>query len=235
MQISISSSDTVFVLTGAGISAESGLSTFRDSGGLWEQYNIEDVATPEAFQRNPALVWEFYSKRRKQLKDVVPNRAHFALADFQKRHPKTYIVTQNVDDLHERAGSSKVIHMHGSLLRIKCTRCSHYEEHLDDIEGIPRCKKCGNILRPDIVWFGEVPYFLNEIYELLSKTKLFVGIGTSGQVYPAAAFVSIAKKFKAKTVFLNKESFYNEDIDMFIEGNATEIVEKFFTGIKILE
>ncbi len=234
MKFSIGRDDTVFILTGAGISAESGLSTFRDSGGLWDRYRVEDVATPEAFQKDPELVWEFYSKRRKELKNVYPNKAHISIADFQKKYPKTYLVTQNVDNLHERAGSTNVIHMHGSLTRIRCTRCNYLEEHLEDIVGIPKCKECGNILRPDVVWFGEIPYFLNQIYELLSKTKLFIGIGTSGQVYPAAAFVSIAKNFKAKTVFLNKEKIYNEDIDVFIEGNASITVEKFLSDIEIL-
>uniref|UniRef100_A0A7C3J6G6 NAD-dependent protein deacylase n=1 Tax=candidate division WOR-3 bacterium TaxID=2052148 RepID=A0A7C3J6G6_UNCW3 len=234
MKFSIGRDDTVFILTGAGISAESGLSTFRDSGGLWDRYRVENVATPEAFQKDPELVWEFYSKRRKELKNVYPNKAHISIADFQKKHPKTYLVTQNVDNLHERAGSTNVIHMHGSLTRIRCTRCNYLEEHLEDIVGIPKCKECGNILRPDVVWFGEIPYFLNQIYELLSKTKLFIGIGTSGQVYPAAAFISIAKNFKAKTVFLNKEKIYNEDIDVFIEGNASITVEKFLSDIEIL-
>ncbi len=234
MNFSIGSNDIVFVLTGAGISAESGISTFRDSGGLWEKYRIEDVASPEAFEKNPELVWKFYSTRRKELKRVLPNKAHTTLAEFQKKHKNTYIVTQNVDNLHERAGSVNIIHMHGTLMGIKCTSCGYYEENLEDIEGIKFCPKCKNIARPDVVWFGEIPYFLDTIYELLSKIKLFVGIGTSGLVYPAASFVSIAKRFNAKTVFINKERFFNDDIDLFIEGNASEMVEKFFNSIQII-
>ena len=186
----------IVILTGAGISAESGLPTFRDANGLWENHRVEEVATPEAFAHHPALVHRFYNLRRAALKTVSPNAAHGALAQLQHAYPEhVTLVTQNVDDLHERAGSSKVIHMHGELLQIRCERCKDVRRWEDELSsGLP-CSSCGEAgaLRPDIVWFGEMPYFMNEISERLAQCDLFVAIGTSGLVYPAAGFVRAAR------------------------------------------
>jgi NAD-dependent deacetylase len=181
------------ILTGAGISAESGISTFRDSNGLWENHSIEDVATPQGFGRNPALVHRFYNQRRAQLKTVAPNPAHAALAELEqawKGRGDFMLITQNVDDLHERAGSHRLRHMHGELRKVKCTACQHVYRHEDDLDENMTCPNClytGN-LRPDIVWFGEMPYHLDEINHALTKADIYVAIGTSGVVFPAALF-----------------------------------------------
>src|SRR5256886_11891737 len=178
----------VFVLTGAGISAESGIRTFRDAGGLWEQHRIEDVATPEGFLRNPPLVWRFYSERRLQAAQVLPNPAHHALArlgDFLGQD--LFVCTQNVDPLHERAGSRDVLHMHGELLRTRCSGCER-PSFADDrayLERAPRCE-CGALLRPDVVWFGEIPKGMEEIGAAVASCDLFVTVGRSGAVYPPA-------------------------------------------------
>lgn len=201
----------IVVLTGAGISAESGLATFRGAGGLWEGHRVEEVATPEAFARNPALVQRFYNLRRAQLLDpaVRPNPAHLALARLEREWPaEVLIVTQNVDDLHERAGSRRVLHMHGELLRAACLSCrrsSPWREPLDDASICPGCGTLGR-LRPDIVWFGEMPYRMDEIHEALLGCGLFLSVGTSGQVYPAAGFVEIVRDMgAARTIEINLE------------------------------
>lgn len=181
------------VLTGAGISAESGLKTFRDQDGLWEGHRVEDVATPEAFVRNPPLVYEFYNQRRAQLlsPEVQPNPSHFALAKLESAlGERMSVITQNVDDLHERAGQKRVLHMHGELLKARCLgtgKSYPWLERLD--ENSPHPDQEPHPLRPDIVWFGEMPFFLDEIDELLRQCEVFLCIGTSGQVYPAAGFV----------------------------------------------
>jgi NAD-dependent deacetylase len=182
----------VFVLTGAGISAESGVRTFRDAGGLWEEHRIEAVATPEGFDRDPLLVWRFYSERRKQAASVEPNPAHLALARLgEAMGPRLFLCTQNVDPLHEKAGSRDVLHMHGELLRTRCDRCDRPPFHDESLylEALPRCA-CGGRLRPHVVWFGEVPLGLDRIYAELSECDLFVTVGSSGAVHPAAGFVS---------------------------------------------
>lgn len=185
---------TIVILTGAGISAESGLKTFRDSDGLWEGHRIEEVATPEAFARNPALVQQFYNQRRQQLKEpnVQPNRAHLALAQFEKSWRGEFLlITQNVDNLHERAGSQKLLHMHGALNQVRCTKTGNSFEWYGDIDADSICECCQQLgtLRPDIVWFGEMPMYMDEIYQRLETADVFVAIGTSGLVYPAAGFV----------------------------------------------
>ena len=183
----------MFVLTGAGISAESGIRTFRDAGGLWEEHDLEEVATPEGFARNPALVWRFYSERRRQLASVRPNAAHVALAKLEQQiGDRLFLCTQNVDPLHERAGSRTVHHMHGELLKSRCRSCdrSPFTDEAAYLDGDARCEACGDLLRPHVVWFGEVPFGLERIFEELNECDLFVTVGSSGAVYPAAGFVS---------------------------------------------
>jgi NAD-dependent deacetylase len=200
------------ILTGAGISAESGLSTFRGRGGLWEGHRIEDVATPEAFARDPALVHRFYNLRRRQLLDpaVQPNAAHRALVRLEQEWPGEFLlVTQNVDDLHERAGSCRLLHMHGELLKVRCQACGDIRVWHEDLDCSDCCPTCGEMgtLRPDVVWFGEMPKHLDRIYAALGCCDLFVAIGTSGQVYPAAGFVEVAQaQAGARTVELNLEA-----------------------------
>lgn len=200
----------IVVLTGAGISAESGIRTFRAADGLWEDHRIEDVATPEAFARDPALVQRFYNMRRAQLQqpEIQPNAAHRALARLEAEYPgEVLLVTQNVDNLHERAGSRRLIHMHGELLSMFCTHCEQRFRIATDISNGQGCSACGSTgtLRPDIVWFGEMPYAMDEIYDALQRCTLFLSIGTSGNVYPAAGFVQEARRAGAHTVEINLE------------------------------
>ena len=194
----------IVILTGAGVSAESGLPTFRGPDGLWEGHRVEDVATPEAFDRDPHLVHRFYNLRRRALDSVGPNAAHLAIARLQRERRVT-LVTQNVDDLHERAGSTGVIHMHGELRKALCTRCGARMEWIDDMEVDTPCPACGKAggMRPDIVWFGEMPYRMEEIESALMDADLFAAIGTSGNVYPAAGFVRTARFAGARTIEFN--------------------------------
>ncbi|MFW2543874.1 NAD-dependent deacylase [Primorskyibacter sp. 2E107] len=196
--------DKIVILTGAGLSAESGLGTFRDEGGLWAQHRIEDVATPEGFARDPALVHGFYNARRQQAAGAEPNDAHRALARLQRDHPGTVIlVTQNVDGLHEKAGS-EVIHMHGALDRALCAACGLRWDAAAEMTPRTRCPGCeAKAARPDVVWFGEMPYHMEQIVDHLADCALFAAIGTSGQVYPAAGFVQEASAAGAETVELN--------------------------------
>ena len=196
----------IVVLTGAGISAESGLATFRGPDGLWEGHRVEDVATPEAFARDPALVQAFYDARRARLKTVEPNSAHRALARLDAEWPgELLIVTQNVDDLHERAGARRVLHMHGELNSAWCLGCDARVRWEADLADHPACPGCGaaGALRPDIVWFGEMPYGMEAIDQALMAADLFVSIGTSGAVYPAAGFVQTARYCGAQTLEMN--------------------------------
>lgn len=199
----------IVILTGAGISAESGIATFRDADGLWENHDPMEIATPEAFARNPDLVYRFYNARRCQLSQVQPNDAHRALARLQQEFPgDVFLVTQNVDDLHERGGSAQVCHMHGELGRVLCGACSAAVPAAGDYDGSSECSDCGRqgSLRPDVVWFGEMPYHMEEIELRLMDCDLFVAIGTSGAVYPAAGFVQQALAHGALTVEVNKET-----------------------------
>ncbi len=196
----------IVILTGAGISAESGLDTFRDAGGLWEKHRVEDVATPEAFARDRDLVLGFYDARRKAAADVVPNAAHETLAWLDRKwRGGLLIVTQNVDDLHERAGAERVLHMHGALATAWCTACDARPRIEQDLIERPSCPQCGAVgaLRPDVVWFGEMPYEMDRIYAALEIADLFVSIGTSGAVYPAAGFVQEALASGARCLELN--------------------------------
>lgn len=218
------------ILTGAGISAESGIGTFRDSGGLWERHRIEDVATPEAFLRAPGRVHDFYNARRAQLDDpaIAPNAAHWALARLEAALPdQVLLVTQNVDDLHERAGSRNLIHMHGALRRGFCRWCDHRFAVADTLSVDQPCGACQRSagLRPDIVWFGEMPYEMDRIHAALARCTQFVSIGTSGHVYPAAGFVNVARDAGADTLELNLErSEIGNRFHHHIAGPASETV-----------
>jgi NAD-dependent deacetylase len=196
----------IVILTGAGISAESGLATFRGPDGLWEGHRVEDVATPEAFARNPQLVQRFYDARRARLCEVEPNAAHVALAHLEEEWPgELLIVTQNVDDLHERAGAKRLLHMHGELRSAWCLACDARHRWQGDLLAAPACPGCGarGVMRPDIVWFGEMPYAMEKIDRALADADLFVSIGTSGAVYPAAGFVQTARYAGARTLEMN--------------------------------
>ena len=197
----------IVILTGAGISAESGLKTFRAEDGLWEEHRVEDVCTPQAFARDPELVQRFYDMRRAATLTAQPNAAHKALARLDAEWPsELLIVTQNVDDLHERAGARRVLHMHGEVLSAWCTRCDTRHRWNGALLDDPPCPSCGAAaLRPDIVWFGEMPYAMDRIFAALARADLFVSIGTSGAVYPAAGFVQQAAAHGARTLELNLE------------------------------
>jgi len=197
----------IVILTGAGISAESGIDTFRGGGGLWEQHRVEDVATPEAFARDPELVLRFYDMRRAAIQTKEPNAAHHALARLEREFAgKVLIVTQNVDDLHERAGAQNVLHMHGEHLSAWCTACDARTAWTAPLIERPPCPSCAApALRPDIVWFGEIPYRMDDIHAAMRDCDLFVSIGTSGAVYPAAGFVRLARDLGARTLELNLE------------------------------
>jgi NAD-dependent deacetylase len=226
----------IVVLTGAGISVESGLPSFRGAGGLWEGWRLEDVATPEAFACEPATVQRFYDLRRRQLQDagVQPNAAHRALAELERRWPgEVLIVTQNIDDLHERAGSRRLIHMHGELLKARCTACEAIHAWREDLGLEHGCRVCGgaSTLRPHVVWFGEMPLELDAIYEALAACDLFLAIGTSGQVYPAAGFVEeIRRHDRARSIELNLEpSAISALFDERRHGPASEVVPRYVT------
>ena len=203
----MSPQSTIVILTGAGISAESGIATFRGPGGLWEGHRVEDVCTPDALARDPVLVHRFYDARRAALAAVVPNAAHQALALLDAAWPgDVLIVTQNVDDLHERAGARRLLHMHGELLSALCMACAGRQAWAGNLPPGGQCRACGAAaLRPDIVFFGEMPYQMDRIAALLARADLFVSIGTSGAVYPAAGFVQTARNFGAQTLELNLE------------------------------
>ena len=217
----------VVVLTGAGISAESGVPTFRDADGLWEGHRVEEVATPEAYDMAPTTVHRFYDARRSALLMVQPNAAHHALARLEETlGDDLLVVTQNIDDLHERAGSRRVLHMHGELLSALCRACDGRVRWESDLVDLPPCPGCGvTELRPDVVWFGEIPYGMDRISIELARADLFVSIGTSGAVYPAAGFVQHALRYGATTLELNLEP--SEGTAWFHEarhGRAGELV-----------
>jgi NAD-dependent deacetylase len=227
MRARLDSKSRIVVLTGAGISAESGLRTFRAADGLWEDHHVEDVATPEAFARDPGLVQRFYNERRRQLKEVAPNPAHFALADLERVWPgELLVITQNVDDLHDQAGSRNLIHMHGELRKARCLACGKicpWDADILEDSCCPFCQRGGR-LRPHIVWFGEMPLELDRIGDALERCDLFAAIGTSGHVYPAAGFVSMVPS-TAWTVELNLDaSLVSSAFRECRQGRATELV-----------
>lgn len=218
----------IVILTGAGISADSGVATFRDPDGVWSKYDYNDVATPEGFARNPALVHSFYNLRRASLAKVGPNAAHLALARLEDEFGEDLtLVTQNVDDLHERGGSRRVFHMHGELSKARCAACGAVHRWAGDLSIKTRCPDCkaDRFMRPHVVWFGETPMFLDEIAAAISAADLFVSIGTSGNVYPAAGFVGEARAYGVPCVELNLEP--SENASAFTEaryGRARDIV-----------
>ena len=223
----------IFVLTGAGISAESGLGTFRDKTGegIWAKFDPMKLATPEAFARDPESVLGFYDLRRRNLLNARPNAAHFALARLEsalaERGGSLTLVTQNIDDLHERAGSASVIYMHGELLKARCNACEAVRPWVDDLAASHACPDCGSAgaLRPHVVWFGEMPLAMDEIDRALRKAELFVAIGTSGAVYPAAGFVAEARAYGLRTCEINLEAADNADLfDEQRLGPASETV-----------
>jgi len=220
----------IVILTGAGISAESGIDTFRSEGGLWEQHRVEDVATPEAFARDPDLVLRFYDMRRAAIQTKQANAAHKSLARLDREWSgELLIVTQNVDDLHERAGARRVLHMHGEHLNAWCTACDERSPWREPLIHRPPCPACGTAaLRPDVVWFGEMPYRMDDIFAALRTADLFVSIGTSGAVYPAAGFVRNARELGAQTLELNLErSKGSAWFDETRLGSATQIVPEW--------
>lgn len=227
--------ERIVILTGAGVSADSGVSTFRDPDGVWAKYDYNEVATPEGFARNPALVHSFYNARRAGLKCVQPNAAHAALARLEVHLDGALtLVTQNVDDLHERGGSARVIHMHGELAKIRCSACGTIQQWEGDISVETRCATCGLdcVMRPDVVWFGEMPMQMDEIAVAISEADLFVSIGTSGNVYPAAGFVGEARSCGIPCIELNLEP--SENAWAFTEaryGRAAEIVPEWVGGL----
>lgn len=235
--IGISESDRVFVLTGAGISAESGLRTFRDSNGLWAGYAVETVATPEGWEANPELVWQFYSQRRREAQSSQPNAAHYALAELEKQiGNRFFLCTQNVDNLHERAGSQNLVHMHGELFKSRCeANCGALiieDSHsYNSTREIPMCA-CGSRLRPHIVWFGEVPLEMTRIQHEIDRCSILLVVGTSGAVHPAASFVQWAKVRRgaaARTYYVGPEEPLNTDaFTHMILGNAGDRLPGLF-------
>jgi NAD-dependent deacetylase len=223
---------SIVILTGAGISAESGVKTFRDHGGLWENHRIEDVATPGAFRRNPELVQSFYNARRAQLSDpqLKPNAAHLALVELERNWPGEFLlVTQNVDNLHDRAGSKNLIHMHGELAKVRCLQTGKVFDWLEPIFPDTKCACCGQerTLRPHIVWFEEMPFEMERIFDALADCEIFAAIGTSGQVYPAAGFVNEVPHW-ARTVEINADaSAVSTSFREFYRGPATQEVPRF--------
>jgi NAD-dependent deacetylase len=232
------SEGNIVILTGAGISKESGISTFRDADGVWTKVRLEDVATPEGFARDPVAVHEFYNARRHRLANagIEANAAHQALARLERDWPaRVLIVTQNIDNLHEKGGSQNVLHMHGELLKIRCGECRHVFPWQDDLGLDHVCRACDTVgaLRPHVVWFGEMPFDMGRIYQALDACHLFVSVGTSGNVYPAAGFVQhVRSRGKAHTVEINLEP--SEGASLFAEtlyGPATEMVPTFVERI----
>lgn len=223
------SEDRLFVLTGAGISAESGLATFRGSGGLWNGHRVEEVATPEAWDANPELVWNFYSMRRRDATAAEPNAAHRALAAIEDQMgDRFYLCTQNVDDLHERAGSHRLHHMHGQLFQSRCVRCDRPfadRKRYESAAELPKCVNCGSPVRPHIVWFGEIPLDMDGIYRQLNEATVLLVVGTSGSVYPAAGFVHMANQRGIQTMYIGPEEPQNASaFDEILSGTATELV-----------
>ena len=224
----------IVVLTGAGVSADSGVATFRGPDGLWEGRSVEDVATPEGWRRDPALVWRFYQERRAKLRDVAPNPAHLALAELEAKVIATggmfTLVTQNVDDLHERAGSERLLHMHGELAQLACEVCGERLRDLERTDPVTflSCTACGEgRLRPDVVWFGEIPYHLEAIERALTFCTHFLAIGTSGLVYPAAGLLAAARASGARTWVLSLDPPENvHPDDVYVEGRAKETVPR---------
>jgi NAD-dependent deacetylase len=221
---------SVAVLTGAGVSAESGVPTFRGPGGLWKQHRPEDLATPGAFARNPKLVWEWYDWRRARITETQPNPGHYALAEMEKRIPRFTLITQNVDGLHEQAGSRNVLRLHGSIWMVRCTSCqAEREDRRTPLPQIPPACECGGMLRPGVVWFGEPlpPGVWRDAEAAARSAELFLVIGTSAVVYPAAGLAQIAKSSGARIVEINvAETVLSREIDEFLQGPSGELLPR---------
>lgn len=232
MPISIANHDRVFILTGAGISAESGIPTFRDAGGLWRNYRIEEVASPMAWRRDPRLVWDFYSMRRRVAAEAQPHAGHRALASLERQLGERLVLcTQNVDDLHEQAGSKRVIHMHGELFKSRCDTCEkapfNDRRVYESPDPLPPCK-CGGKIRPHICWFGEIPFEMDRIASELQQSTLFIAVGTSGVVQPAASFVAACRD-RARTLYVGPEPPVNQgEFEDWCPGNAAEVLPSLF-------
>ncbi|MBI2870733.1 MAG: NAD-dependent protein deacylase [Candidatus Omnitrophica bacterium] len=237
IELKAQSARSIVILTGAGISAESGIQTFRAQGGLWEDYRVEDVASPRGFERDPELVHRFYNERRRRLLkgEVKPNAAHLALARLEREFPgQVLLVTQNIDNLHEEAGSREVIHMHGEILKSRCVLSEEVFDCERDLSVQDRCSCCAppNPLRPHVVWFGETPLGLDRIFGALHRADLFIAVGTSGHVYPAAGFVEEARAAHAHTVELNLEpSAVRSSFLERLYGPATEVVPGYVKSL----
>lgn len=233
--VKISGSDQVFILTGAGISAESGIPTFRGVGGLWRNYRIEEVANPQAWRRNPRLVWEFYSMRRRVAAAAKPNLGHFALAELERLlGERLFLCTQNVDNLHEQAGSQRVVHMHGELFKSRCDRCARAafddQSTYEPPAELPKCE-CGGGIRPHICWFGEVPFEMERIVSALEQSTVFMAIGTSGVVEPAASFVAHVRG-RARCIYVGPELPMNRLVfDQVLLGKAGEVLPRIFHSV----
>lgn len=238
----IARSKFLIAFTGAGISAESGIPTFRGKNGLWNKYRPEELATPEAFARNPELVWEFYRWRMRLISKAKPNRAHLALAELERMGILKTVITQNVDDLHREAGNKNIIELHGNIFRVKCTRCD-YRENLKESgrlekflgdKDLPKCPKCSSLLRPDVVWFGEAlpEGALSKAFNLARKSDVCLVIGTSGQVFPAAYIPYIVKDNGGYVIEVNpSESGITPIADIFIRGKAGEVMDELLKKI----
>jgi NAD-dependent deacetylase len=227
--VDIKPSDRLFVLTGAGVSAESGIPTFRGTNGIWRTYRVEEVASPRAWARDPGLVWEFYSMRRRVRRDAKPNPGHYALARLERElGERLTLVTQNVDSLHEQAGSRRVMHMHGELYKSRCDTCSrppfHDENLYEPPTEVPRCE-CGGRIRPHICWFGETPFDMDQVQDALRRCTIFLAVGTSGAVYPAAAFVAQATQQGSRTYYVGPEQPENAAMfDQLFMGRSGEVL-----------
>jgi len=226
-------SEKILVFTGAGISKESGVPTFREAGGLWDKFKAEDFATPEAFERRPKQVWEWYRFRRNLMREVKPNPAHYAVAELEERHPDLLVATQNIDNLHFEAGSKRVLELHGNIFRSYCMRCGHeVDESKRELEGdVPSCPQpeCGGVMRPKVIWFGEHldPQVLEESFRFAAECDCCIVIGTSGLVYPAAQLPFLARRNDACIIEVNPEpSAITQIVDYFLKGPAGEIMPR---------
>lgn len=221
--------ERVVVLTGSGVSAESGIPTFREADGLWRQFRAEELARPDAFAEDPELVWEFYNWRRELVANSEPNDAHLALADLECVVPEFLLITQNVDGLHSLAGSRNLLEMHGSLWELQCTMCSWRNEDRTMLSGVPSCPACGALLRPGVVWFGEAlpPGVLNQAIRAIAEADVFLSVGTSAMVQPAASFAQLAREQGAVTVEINLEPTPNSGlVDFALHGKAGTILPR---------
>ena len=243
MELLIKEDSCLCVLTGAGVSAESGVQTFRGQGGLWEGVLIEQLASPRGFEQMPSLLWRFYGKRRRMAKAVEPNPGHHALVEWEQRLGERFLlITQNVDGLHQRAGSKRVIPLHGHLMETRCSKCQKVfldeNSYMGDGEKLPRCKDCGGLLRPNVVWFGEMLDkchldSISEFMETAQERLVFVAAGTSGNVYPAAGLVDEVRRRKGKSwlVDVDPSAFYASRFDYVLKGKSGEILPKLWPKV----